>query len=165
MNIADCNVNKNNITHFNQNEWIEVNKKQRGKKTSSIKREIITREDAIHKLKFLSSCVEYNIQSVLLFGSTATGKQTESSDIDVMIIWKHLPKKLESLDELKNKIVKIFNGKKVDLISMEFVDRLVLDLDTMTDSRACFLQNVLVEAIPIYGSVDDIKFSLYISKN
>lgn len=141
------------------NGWTIVIKKNKNIKSRKQKYEL-TKEIIVEKLKYLS---KYDLKTVLLFGSYAKGLQKESSDIDVLIIWnKKVP---DYTDKIKRELLELFE-RKVDLISMEYKNKpIFVDDVNVYDNMLYFLDNVLSEAIPIYGLVDDIKFSSYVCKN
>lgn len=146
------------------NEWIVISKKNKNKKRSDGKKFWSTNQ-VIDKLFFLLKNI-CDIKSAFLFGSVAKGIHTESSDIDILIIWNKIPSD-SAIINLKLDIIKEFDGKNIDLISMKYTGKISIDFDDYDDfnNRICFLENVFIEAMPIIGLVDDIKLSIYIQKN
>jgi len=120
------------------------------------------RQSVINKLKYVS---QYNIRSAFLYGSVARGTHNDSSDIDILLIWnKHVPNTIP--EKIKHELSSLFQ-RKIDLVSMIYKKQLMLDsdIDDEYDQHANFLNNVMSDAIPIYGTIDDIRFSSYASKN
>lgn len=140
--------------------WTVVKKRQRGKK--QLKEQIkLNGEEVIKQLLFL---VKYKPRGVFLFGSTAKGTNTENSDLDILIIWnKRVP---DYIIDIKTEISDMFN-KKVDLISMIYNGTLMLtdDVTETVNVRTLFLYNVITEALPVIGDINEIELSEYIMKN
>jgi predicted nucleotidyltransferase len=140
--------------------WTLVKKKQRNKK--ALKQQIkLNGDDVVKQLLYM---VKYNPRGVFLFGSTAKGTNTEDSDLDILIIWnKRVP---NYIIDIKTEISNMFN-KKVDLISMIYNGTLMLsdDVTETVNVRTLFLYNVITEALPVIGDINEIELSEYIMKN
>jgi len=91
----------------------------------------------IEKIKIF--CINNHISSLSLFGSILTENFNDSSDIDLLIEFKpdHIPG-FFGLMELQFTLSKIFNNRKVDL-------------RTKNDLSRYFRQDVLKQAVVIYG--------------
>lgn len=63
-------------------------------------------------------CEEYDIETMYVFGSAATGDFNESSDIDMLITFKEIPfdKYTDNYFNLHEKLEQLFN-RKVDLLT------------------------------------------------
>jgi hypothetical protein len=66
---------------------------------------------------------EYSVEKIGIFGSYAKGNQTESSDIDVLVEFKHAT--YDNLIELAFYLEDLY-GKKVDLITVKGLSPYIL---------------------------------------
>lgn len=152
----------------NNDGWILISNKKTKKNVTNKKNKYFSKETIIEKLKNALCFKVLDIKSVFLFGSVAKNKHTESSDIDIMVIWNKNPS-VDVINNLKCDIINLFDGKKIDLISMKYTKKIILDIDddivSSHENRIFFIENVYIDAISIIGNTDDIKFSFYISKN
>jgi len=103
-----------------------------------------------------------NIKCVFLYGSTSRETNTETSDIDILVIWK---KNYNSLlaHNLKKEIELLF-FKKVDFASMIYKNKVIYDFNNIRTQNECFIENVYRDAVSIFGDRDDILFSIHIGK-
>jgi len=88
--------------------------------------------------KVIDICRKNDIYMVALFGSTARGEATESSDIDLFVKLSK-PKSLLSLVKLERKLSQVL-GRKVDLltegaISPYLKERILNDLTVIYEAR------------------------------
>ena len=147
-------------------DWVVICSKRKNKKEANNKKEIydnkkiLTISEINNKILFLTN---YNPTAILLYGSTAKKRNNENSDVDIMVIWKkYIP---SNIKEIKNELEQKLN-KKVDLVVMLYRGKLILEdiNEYTTDNITLFLNNVITEAVPIIGSVHDVKLSEYIGK-
>ncbi len=89
--------------------------------------------------KIKNFCISNHISSLSLFGSILTENFNDSSDIDLLIEFEsdHIPG-FFGLIELQFNLSKIFNNRKIDL-------------RTKNDLSRYFRQDVLNQAVLIYG--------------
>ena len=89
--------------------------------------------------KIKNFCISNHITSLSLFGSILTENFNDSSDIDLLIEFEsdHIPG-FFGLIELQFNLSKIFNNRKIDL-------------RTKNDLSRYFRQDVLNQAVLIYG--------------
>ena len=89
--------------------------------------------------KIKNFCINNHISRLSLFGSILTEKFNDSSDIDVLIEFEldHIPG-FFGLMKLQFNLSKIFNNRKIDI-------------RTKNDLSRYFRQEVLNQAIEIYG--------------
>lgn len=75
---------------------------------------IMTKDEILNKLSKNKSYIEKNfeVEKIGLFGSYAKGKQTEDSDIDIYVEFKH--KTFDNLAGLWNYLEELYH-KKIDL--------------------------------------------------
>ena len=88
--------------------------------------------------KVIDICRKNDIYMVALFGSTARGEATESSDIDLFVKLSK-PKSLLSLLKLERKLSQVL-GRKVDLLTEGAVspylkERILNDLTVIYEAR------------------------------
>ncbi|MCR9171407.1 MAG: nucleotidyltransferase domain-containing protein [bacterium] len=71
-----------------------------------------------NKQELQQLCEKYDIKTMYVFGSAATGNFNESSDIDILISFKEIPfeKYTDNYFELHEALEKLFS-RKVDLLT------------------------------------------------
>jgi predicted nucleotidyltransferase len=151
----------NKINDIDDSEWTVIvkQKKPPKDKTSSIKY-IPTKTEIIKKLSYFK---RYNPFGLFICGSVARGTNNEYSDLDILVIWKgKIP---SNIIELRNEIEYIVE-MNVDLVSLIYKGKLMLDtnIENITDKNMIYLNNVIIEAIAVIGSIYDIYLSEYILK-
>ena len=55
-------------------------------------------------------------QKIILFGSYARGDQTESSDLDIIVVYESVPEKGRKMAEIRNAIGRVAPGVGVDIL-------------------------------------------------
>ncbi|PWR74872.1 nucleotidyltransferase domain-containing protein [Methanospirillum stamsii] len=55
-------------------------------------------------------------EKIILFGSYSRGDQTESSDLDLIIVYKSVPEKGRKMAEIRNVIGRVAPGVGVDIL-------------------------------------------------
>ncbi len=55
-------------------------------------------------------------EKIILFGSYARGEQTESSDLDLLVIFESVPEKGRKMAEIRNAIGRVAPGVGVDIL-------------------------------------------------
>jgi len=98
--------------------------------------------------------------SVILYGSYSINKQTDNSDIDLLIIFKknihtRYPDIDNKIKNLKRDIIKLFN-KKVDIVFMINANKIQYkyNFHQYVDNDTDFIFNIYEDAYVIYGKKD-----------
>ena len=142
--------------------------------STKLNREIIKNND-----KFIELIKSLDPISVILYGSYSINKQTNNSDIDLLIIFnKNILNKYSDIDNkiinLKKEIINIFN-KKVDIVLMinknkiqyNFIDEYYINYYKYIDNDSIFIYNIYTDAYIIYGKknkdiiIESIKYKKY----
>ena len=142
--------------------------------STKLNREIIKNND-----KFIGLIKSLDPISVILYGSYSINKQTNNSDIDLLIIFnKNILNKYSDIDNkiinLKKEIINIFN-KKVDIVLMinknkiqyNFIDEYYINYYKYIDNDSIFIYNIYTDAYIIYGKknkdiiIESIKYKKY----
>jgi predicted nucleotidyltransferase len=106
---------------------------------------IIKKDEIINSIEMKKIFEQYkNLKGVVLYGSVARGQNTESSDIDFMLVWKKYGNIVNDMTDIESSLKKIFN-KEIELVSIRFNEKNFTKID--------YIDNVCTEGIVIYGSV------------
>ncbi|MGC4130000.1 MAG: nucleotidyltransferase domain-containing protein [Bergeyella sp.] len=88
----------------------------------------MNKELILNKLKQLKPILKekFNIEKIALFGSFATEKNTENSDIDLLIEYKE-GDKLNYFEEenLRNLLEQELGTEKIDLVNRKFINPVI----------------------------------------
>lgn len=88
----------------------------------------MNKELILNKLKKLKPILKekFKIEKIALFGSFATGKNTENSDIDLLIEYKKSDKLNYSEEEnLRNLLKQELGTEKIDLVNQKFINPVI----------------------------------------
>jgi predicted nucleotidyltransferase len=123
----------------------------------------LNREIIKNNVKFIELINLLNPISVILYGSYSVNKQTDNSDIDLLIIFnKNILNKYINIDnfiiKFKKEIIRLFN-KKVDIVVMikinkinYIIDDIYVNNDTYINNDTNFIYNVYADSYIIYGN-------------
>ena len=123
----------------------------------------LNREIIKNNVKFIELISLLNPISVILYGSYSINKQTDNSDIDLLIIFnKGVLNRYTDIDNFiinfKKEIIKLFN-KKVDIVVMikinkinYIIDDVYVNNDTYINNDTNFIYNIYMDAYVIYGN-------------
>ena len=150
-------------------EWVIVkskNKPEIFKKTSTIN---LNRENIVDILKLAinESYIKNNIETIILHGSVGLDKFNDYSDIDLAIIWK---KKINNyiLTSVINNIKREIN-RKIDIanfvyaIGKTYKNIINKHPNGDTEQINCFKDLIVEKGVSIFGNINDINYSVYIS--
>lgn len=93
------------------------------------------------KLKIKSVAENHNLLLAVLYGSRASGKAREDSDIDIAVFGEK-PISFKELVDLNNEFMDVFKVNEIDVKSLHFVDPL-------------FRYQVMQKGILLYGKERD----------
>lgn len=148
------------------NKWIIVSKKTPSTRITS---EYISRDDVITILKKCTEEMTEYFESVYLHGSTSTGKHTENSDIDIVILWKNEYNLNKYQQKVCETIKNAFN-KKVDIANL-IICKSIKQYDKLigsyyrTERARCFLDLVDEKKILVQGNnYFDVDMIIYANK-
>lgn len=144
-------------------EWVTVKKKD--KKNNIHIQPVIKKLQKDYVISVLQDVlVKYNPKGIFLHGSTARGTNRDTSDVDLVVVWKkNIPSNIE---DIKNKLEYIFQ-RHIDFVNMIYKGKILVERDMNAPNISkndVFLNNVIEDAIAIVGNNDDIMCSLYVSK-
>lgn len=139
-------------------DFITITRKKKIRNKTNSVNNILLIDDIKNNTLFTELLKKYNPYMVLLYGSTARKQNKEHSDIDLMFIWKNNQIKY-NFEDIKNQIKNIFS-KNVDMINLIYISNKYKKYINHNDSFDCFLNNIYIDAISIYGIIDkDIIYS------
>ena len=101
-----------------------------------VKNDLMTLDETKRQLQELKPILKekYKVQTIEIFGSYATSRQTQQSDIDLLVTYSETPD-IVGVNNIK-RFLRRKLGIKVDLVSKKYINPIIKD-------------RVLKEAIPI----------------
>ena len=124
----------------------------------------MTQQNIIAIIRECASDYSDYIRTIILHGSTGLNRHTESSDVDIAIVWKcmqfdHMME--EIYGKLQNKL-----KKQVDITNFIFAETNYKSLTkrfvhNLTEQNQNFVELVKEKGLVITGSTNDIDLSVY----
>jgi len=134
----------------NGDQWTIIQKKTVKYKQTNIKQDKPLSEIQETVIQILQ---DYNPYAIYLYGSRTKKTNKIDSDIDLMVFWKKNIPNINFLYDIKNELINTLN-LNVDFVNMIIKNKII----TTTEKNMCFYDNVISEAIKIYGD-DKINIS------
>lgn len=95
--------------------------------------------------------IKYRPYAAYLYGSTARGRNKQSSDVDIFVIWKNKVPSNEIIKKIHNELYNTFN-RRVDFVNYHYNGKSI----NISSADSCFIQNVLCDAVSILEPKNDL---------